>query len=647
MHRTAPPQSLSLVLGACVAISASFAAAAGRPAEAVFPEETVGFLLVTSVPEFRERWSKTQLGQLSEEPAMQPFLEQLGKQLEGKVGRIEERLGVTLEDFNSAASGEAAVGLVGPAGQRKRASVAVLIDATGRDAEAKSLVEKIEKHIASRNGKPVGGSGGPILVYSVPAKKAGQPPQTVAYFQAEGRLGAADDESVARAMHDRLTGKGSAPLSGRKSYAAVLSKVRKEARGLAPQIVWYVSPFDYDTASRTLDTASADPDKKDNVTILREQGFDAITGVGGHVALALDPQRDIAHHTSIYAPAKQGAKGKRAADKYNLAMRMAEFPNAKSPITVAPWAPRSVASYKTLSVDLQNAFDHVGSLFDAFAGYKDAFQTTMDNFEKDPYGPQINLRKDIVAHLGQRVTIMTDYTLPITSDSERYLMVFDVVKPEAIAEPLAEWMKNDQAQLRELRGVAYWELLPEDETLTSADVDAGLLPLDGSEPAASDDETPREQRVLRRAAVCLHEGRLAIASDAEFLGSALFGVSSGEALAEAADVAATSAALDSLAPAARCAWTFTRTDESVRPSYELVRAGKMPEAETFFGQLLNRMLTTDEEKEVGAQRRQKIDGSTLPSFEMARRYFGPAARAVRSDDDGWLITGVVLSKAAE
>jgi hypothetical protein len=140
---------------------------------------------------------------------------------------------------------------------------------------------------------------------------------------------------------------------------------------------------------------------------------------------------------------------------------------------------------------------------------------------------------------------------------------------------------------------------------------------------------------------------LAIGSDAEFLATALFGALPGEALAEAPDLAATRAALDSLAPAQRSAWTFTRNDESVRPSYELIRAGKMPEAETFFGRLLNQMLTSEEEEEAGAHRQQKIDGSTLPSFEMARRYFGPSARSVRSDDDGWLMTGVVLSKAAE
>ena len=48
----------------------------------------------------------------------------------------------------------------------------------------------------------------------------------------------------------------------------------------------------------------------------------------------------------------------------------------------------------------------------------------------------------------------------------------------------------------------------------------------------------------------------------------------------------------------------------------------------------------------GVPRKQKIDGSTLPSFEMVRRYFGPTGRVLRSDEDGWFLTGAVLNKEA-
>ena len=328
-------------------------------------------------------------------------------------------------------------------------------------------------------------------------------------------------------------------------------------------------------------------------------------------------------------------------------MRILELPNS-SDLGVAPWAPREVASYKTLNIDIQNAFDYISPLADALMGYKDAFQTTIDAFEKDPYGPKINLRDEVIAHLGQRLTIMTDYTLPITQDCERYLFVIDVTNETALRGPIDKWMESDGALRKRIdvpggEGIDYWEIVPEEEA-GDLDLDGGLLSIEGldDEPVAEE----REERVLRRAAVCLHEGRLAIGSDVEFIEKALFGVAPNESLAASHDLLAASQILDRLTSTDRCAWAFTRTDESLRPTYEQLRQNQMPESQTFFGRLLNQLLTSDEEEEAHIVRKQKIDGSLLPPFELARRYFGPAARAVHSDDDGWVITGVLLSKGA-
>jgi hypothetical protein len=104
--------------------------------------------------------------------------------------------------------------------------------------------------------------------------------------------------------------------------------------------------------------------------------------------------------------------------------------------------------------------------------------------------------------------------------------------------------------------------------------------------------------------------------------------------------------LGHLAPGERCGLHFGRLDEEMRPTFELIRQGKMPEAKTMFGKVLNNLLTTEDERKEGELREQRIDGSTLPSFEAVRRYFGPHGRVTRSEDDGWVITGAVLNKEA-
>ena len=77
----------------------------------------------------------------------------------------------------------------------------------------------------------------------------------------------------------------------------------------------------------------------------------------------------------------------------------------------------------------------------------------------------------------------------------------------------------------------------------------------------------------------------------------------------------------------------------MRPTFDLIREGKMPESKSMLGKLLNKMLTTEDENASRACRASNaIDGANLPEFEAVRRYFGPQRRVVRSEKDGWFIT---------
>ncbi|MEO1497264.1 MAG: hypothetical protein AAFV43_08955 [Planctomycetota bacterium] len=617
------------------------APAAIPAADTLLPPDTVGLLWLRSVPDFRARYNKTQLGELTADPKLDAFFDQLGDRLEKKLGGLEGRLGVTMKDFNDAASGQAAVAMLGVAADRERAAVVALVDATGRDKQADELLARIDARLLERGGSRVSAEGATITVYTVPPSEGDDDKRTrtVACFHERGCVLAADSEATAKLLLSRIEQRVATPqqLAGSPAYKATRRNARNAARGASETIVWYLDPFGYDTAIRSLEPADALPDKKDRITLLREQGFDGVRGAGGVITVAADSRRDFVHHTSIFAPPKPGATGGTAAERYDGSLQMFEMPNTAQ-LDVEPWAPDKLASYKTVRLDLVNLFDHVGSLFSALAGYDNAFETTMEYFENDPYGPKINLRNDIVANLGDRIVVMTDYTQPITPESERYLMVFEVTDAQAIEEPLRKWMTNDGAELKAIDGVPYWEIVPEEELNGEIELD-GLLPLDAELEAKQ-----REERVFRRAAVCLHDDQLVVGSDVEFLKQALFGVQEGSALQGSVDLAIAQRELKAIAPSARSAWTFSRTDQTLGSVYELVRQGKMPESQSFFGRFLNRLLTSDEDRDVGAVRDQRIDGSQLPPFAEVQKYFGPSARSARTEKDGWTISGVVLRR---
>jgi hypothetical protein len=85
---------------------------------------------------------------------------------------------------------------------------------------------------------------------------------------------------------------------------------------------------------------------------------------------------------------------------------------------------------------------------------------------------------------------------------------------------------------------------------------------------------------------------------------------------------------------------FSQTAEDYRPTYELIRMGKMPESQTVLGRILNRMLGPEEKNVL---REQRLDGSKLPEFDAVRKYFGAAGTYVKTTEKGWFICGCLLA----
>jgi hypothetical protein len=86
-----------------------------------------------------------------------------------------------------------------------------------------------------------------------------------------------------------------------------------------------------------------------------------------------------------------------------------------------------------------------------------------------------------------------------------------------------------------------------------------------------------------------------------------------------------------------------RTDKAYHATYELVKQGKMPQAETVLGRVLNH-LAADEDEDESVVREQQIDGSKMPDYEAVRKYLGPAGFFMQSQDEGWTVTGCLLKK---
>jgi hypothetical protein len=608
---------------------------AAVPSDEIMSSSTRGFASVANAKQLEANWNKTQMGHLVKDEAMQPFVEDLKRQIERKLSDTRTKLGITVEDLRDVATGEIGIGLVEQ--ESTRAAVAITVDVTGNVPAAQTLLGKINEELTQRRKAKVSkaaAGGVEMTVYAIPPQNEKDVAREAVFFIHQEMLCASDSRAEAEEMIGRFGGAPGNRLADVKPYVTTQGRCAAESNGLAPEIRWYVEPFGYARASRSLVSGEELANRgKDYVSILENQGFDAIQGMGGFVNLAAYGSFEVLHRTSIYAPAVT-----QDPTKYKLAMRMMQFPNAEK-MPPEPWIPRSLASYRTFNMDLQNAYKYVGTLFDAVAGYDNAFKDAMSGLETDPYGPQIEVQKEFVAHLGQRVSLFTDYELPITTKSERFMFMVELKNEAAVAATVEKYMKADpNAEKKEFQGKVVYEIKPAQEEIPELEIDFEPA---GADEAAADGLKPN---AMSNSAVCVTDGHLLVASHLTFLEKMLAAKAKGDQLSDAPDFREVEVTLNQLLPGPVAARCFRRTDEAYRPTYELLRQGKMPESETLLGRLLNRLLTTPEDEEQGVLRKQKVDGRQLPPFEMVRRYFSPAGIVVRSLDDGWFVVGATLTK---
>lgn len=632
-----PLRTLALAVCCLTVAFAGRTSQAAPKSETLLPDTTRGYLSVANAPELMDAWEKTQLSQLLSDPVMQPFAEDLERQFQEAWNGSRSELGLTWEDFRNVPSGEVAAALIHAPGEDPAA--ALLADVTGRQQETDALLDRITRTLldrgAKRSTRTVAGTE--LTIFDLPGKPGeGIPPRKAIYFVRDNVLCATDNMSVSEGLLRRFNGQAADQLSNVPAFQSVMNRCRADAGQLAPHVRWFVEPIAYGEAVRVTKAVQRRLDEEqrasatDMLKVLKNQGFEAIRGVGGFLNFA-QGHYEILHRTAIYAP-----------PPYEKSMKMLVFPNGGD-LSPQPWVPANVASYASIRVDVGNAFDNFGSLFDELfgEGEEGVWQDVLESLRDDPNGPGIDLRKDMIGYLGSRVTMITDYRLPITPTSERTLLAVDCTDDKALAEAVRKSMETDpEVVLRMLDGYEIWEIIGQEARVPGADIRARIeLPGNGAIEIAN--EPVGDGRLLPRSAITVAHGHLFVASHVDFLREILDRRQATRSLSEMVDFQIVEAELDRLGAADPAARMFARVDDAFRPTYELLRMGKMPESQSMLGSLLNTAFGNNTD---GPPREQRLDASQLPDFQVVRRYLGPAGTYMTSEPEGWFLVGFLLTK---
>jgi len=670
------------------------------PCKDLFPSTTKGFVSIANFDQVKVEWNKTQWAKLLADPVMKPFSDDIRQQFATRWSGVEDRLGLKLDDLRGVPSGEVGIGLIQP-GQFDSA-IAMVMDVNGNIPEAKTLLKNVSKRLTAKGAKQTKHqeSGVTVVIFDIPMIGGDDRERQVIYFLMNDMLGASDNLEEAKGIISRLVGQKGPTLATVAGFQTVMARCAESAGEATPQVSWYLEPLGYIEAVRAMvPKDKMMRNKKTMIEVFKDQGFSAIKGIGGFVDFSVDGY-ELLHRTAIYAP-----------PPYVDAMKMCVFPN-RTDFEPFRWVPRDIATCTTFYLDVKNAFDNFGPLFDELFGEAEyLFSSKMDyvddlnagrvakelrsdfdregirlsdepvvrvddpsdkwqirdkgdtyivrggdslrvylsdtglwtevleSIKEDPNGPQVDLRSEIVANLGERVMAITDSELPITTKSERLLFAIEATDEKAAAAGIRKMMESDPTvQRREFEGHVIWETIPDDGTVPAAPVIN--LPQLGTS-SEEEEEEEEETKLLPHAAITVVYGHLVIASHYDFLVKILSKSDARETLANSIEYVAVDNCLKKLGAGENCARSFSRTDEEFRPTYELIKAGKMPESEAIFGRTLNTLFAVPGERQI---RKQKIDGKALPDFQVVRRYLGPAGLYAVSVEDGWMIVGCVLPK---
>lgn len=624
----------SLVAGNRLAIlfaSATLAALplVGRatpPSDYLFPMTSKAYFGVPDPNALETNFQATQFGKMLEDPAVKGFADDLRAQVTQKLDESSVRLGISWNDLVQVSRGEIALALVQPGNDPTAHATLGIVDVTGNEQAAEQLVARVGANLAQQHGAKASQTtiaGMPATLHAIPAKEGVHPQRDLYYLIYKGTLVAGDNAKELGAMIGRWE-KGAGSLAAHVPYVQAMKRVAVQGR--KPHVKWFVDPLGYAEVARELDPARR-PRKNDLVVVLRRQGFDAIQGVGGVVELNA-PQFDVHHRTYVYAPGP-----------FTKAAQMLDFPTSPK-LEPLPFVPENVSLNADFRWNVKEAFEHSKSLVDDIAEDK-IFDAVVEQLRDDPSGPKIDLRGEIVAHLGDRVALFSDVVQPITPNSERLAAAIELKDAAAVKTAIDRSMGRDPTAVKELVGEQIvWRLINEEE---DGSLDEPEIPAFGGfgDEEREDKEKENREKLFTTWSITVWNGYLIVSSDFTLLRDIIDGKK--QPLSGTADFQAVTKALDALQGGKEVGRLFNRNSESFRSTWELVRTGKMPESQTLLGKFLNRTLGP---KEKGVVRKQEIDGAKMPPFETVQKYFAPSGTRIFSDDSGWFATGGVLNAQA-
>lgn len=545
-------------------------------------------------------WQKTQIAQLMRDPAMKPFREQLAPNNKG-FNFLFDTIGVSAEAIKMACAGDLAWAVV-LASPTKVAHV-LTMDITNRDVGLQKLFNEMGNNLVKQGGqwKKTELEGFDGIVFTLPKNIQ------LIYGIKGNLLIVADHQPTVEGMLKRWNPASNDNLANVQAYREIRRR-STPLEGERPLIRWYFEPI-----ARMEAQAIYYPQLKkgDNlVGALRQEGLGGIKGVGGTMTFSTNGT-DVLVRGAAYAP-----------QPFLGALRMAKLPN-ETPIDPEPWVPAALSGGITFNIDLVNAFYTFDTLFERLAREPPGtYKEIMDSLKTDPNGPEVDIARDILGQLQNRITMINDATKPFDEKSERFLVGIPARSAEAekiLAKAVDKCLRPDpRVKVRDFQGYVFFEYT--------------------AKPRRANAGGGKQGAVLPNLTITVAKGNVFISTNAALLEKVLT-KPDGDWLGKCEDYNHLVKELQRLGMGPASSRSFLRLDVGAEATYEMMRKNQIDKSNSIYALGLKNVMKSDVDSG-----KLRADGAKLPAYNCINKYLGLAGTCTMTDYDGWRFIGVVIKK---
>ncbi|MFN9464443.1 MAG: hypothetical protein ACK6B2_14670 [Planctomycetota bacterium] len=589
----------------------------------LLPASTQAFTALPKSSEFIKNWRETQLGQLADDERMKDFWSNQQEELRRRLAAAGWQLSLKIEDLENLCSGQAALGLISrPEVTEKPFSLALIVDVADRAEELEKFFQRVGIEMESQKGvlKKIDANGVEVKHYSIPKLSADGRARDSYFAVSKNQLLISDDLRSIQELIEAQSNPREDSLAKSELYTKIQQRIVRDEH--TAEIEYFVKPLGLGKLLRSI---SAQKGKKqvDLLKLLEDQGFGSILAAAGSVQLAKE-DLDMHHQGFVLRE-----------EELPESVQILDFPNQKA-LVPPPWISAGSASVMGFSWNFTEAFPKLRGIVDAYIG--DAqFDEILEQIKNDPQGPQIDIRKEILPHIGQEFYTVTEIIEPITPDSKRSLICIKLNDPEnKLYGVLNRYSKSEPgSSIEDVGDYRIWKFSNDEE-------EEEVIEFNNPGNKNANEEDDEEKPLLNKWGVCIVDGYFVFASNPESLVQVIENAKNQaihgdfEKLSSVQSVRAMQEKL--LSAEGQSFSEIDLADRSAEMQYELFRQGILPQSRSLMAIIAERILKTDKSKP------QEFQGSKLPPYEQVKHFFTPRGFVVRSEKDGWGIDAFILGK---